>query len=64
MTYVKTGGHGCDGRQGQFQLAMNISMLVNLNFDSDGNMAPADGVGCEAAVSQNSDGTFSLIVYP
>ncbi|HEX8641276.1 MAG TPA: hypothetical protein VF704_08975 [Allosphingosinicella sp.] len=63
LAYSRTGGHGCDGNQGQFQLACNISMLVNLNFDADGNMAPADASGCEAAVSQDSDGTFSLIIY-
>ena len=63
LSYCKTSGHGCDGNQGEFQLQFNATDIVNLNFDSRGAMAPPDAVGCEAAVSQDSDGTFSLIVY-
>ncbi len=63
LTYARKDGHGCDGRQGQFQLAINIKMTVDLNFDSSGVMAPPSPVGCRAALSQNPDNTFTLIVY-
>lgn len=64
LAYCRKDGHGCNGRQGQFQLAMNIDMTVDLNFDAGGGMAnPSATVGCEAAVSSNGDGTYNLIVY-
>jgi hypothetical protein len=64
LAYRRKDGHGCNGEQGQFELAINISMLVDLNFDSDGGMAnPSSTSGCAAAVSQNGDGTYTLIVY-
>jgi len=64
LAYCRKDGHGCNGRQGQFQLALNIDMTVNLNFDADGVMEnPSATVGCEAAVSSNGDGTYNLIVY-
>ena len=37
-------GRGCDGRQGQFQLEINSTMTVDLNFDSDGNMAEPSAI--------------------
>ncbi len=64
LDYSRKDGHGCGGRQGQFQLEMNIDMTVDLNFDADGVMAnPSATSGCQAAVSSNSDGTYNLIVY-
>src|SRR5687768_13509394 len=51
LGYCRKDGHGCDGGQGQFQLAMNINMTVDLNFDADGGMAnPGGSSGCNAAV--------------
>jgi hypothetical protein len=41
LSYVRTDGHGCDGEQGYFQLAIvgtAGTLLVALNFDSDANM--------------------------
>lgn len=64
LGYCRKDGHGCDGRQGQFQLAMNINRTVDLNFDSGGGMSPPGATsGCQVALSSNADGTFTLIVY-
>ena len=63
LNYVKTSGHGCDGKQGQFELSFNISMLVDLHLDSNAAMAPPTPSGCNAAMSQDPDGTYRLIVY-
>ena len=63
VAYCRKDGHGCNGEQGQFQLDINITMSVALNFDADGGMASPVASGCSAAMSQNSDGTYTLIVY-
>jgi hypothetical protein len=63
LPYCRKDGHGCNGEQGVFQLDINVSMTVGLNFDSDGGMASPVSSGCAAALSQNADGTYSLIVY-
>lgn len=65
MPYVRTDGHGCNGRQGQFTLALNSTQTVFMNFDSHGAMAPiAPSPGFGAWLAQNPDGTYSLIIGP
>ncbi|RZJ32502.1 MAG: hypothetical protein EON86_20835 [Brevundimonas sp.] len=64
LGYCRKDGHGCNGRQGQFQLEINSGMTVDLNFDADGNMAePSATSGCQAAVSPGPGSTYNLIVY-
>jgi len=63
LSYVKTSGHGCDGRQGEFELSFNVTKLVDLNFDSNADMAAPVATGCNAAMSRDSDGSYRLIVY-
>lgn len=65
MFYVRTDGHGCNGRQGQFELAIESDLLVDLNFDSNGDIVLSvtpNNFGCY--LSQNGDGTYSLVVGP
>jgi hypothetical protein len=39
-------------------------MTVSLNFDSHGELAPPpSAIGCQATLTKNKDGTFTLIVY-
>jgi hypothetical protein len=46
FTYVRTDGHGCDGRQGQFEVGVFFVkplggqqfFRIQLDFDSDGNI--------------------------
>jgi hypothetical protein len=65
MVYVRTDGHGCNGRQGQFQFAMNSTMLLNMDFDSGGGIEISDQPSTFAAyLSQNGNGTYTLVVGP
>ncbi len=63
MVFLRTDGHGCNGRQGQFQLSFESTMLLNLDFDSGGNIEisnPPSGFG--AWMCHNNDGSYTLIV--
>jgi hypothetical protein len=65
MFYVRTDGHGCNSRQGQFTLSLNSQFSIVMNFDSNGAMAPiAPSGGFGAWLAQNNDNTFTLIVGP
>jgi hypothetical protein len=67
LTYCRTDGHGCNGRQGQFTLELNAGQSsIFLNFDSNGFMSEASPSpnGPNAQVIENTDGTFRLNIYP
>ena len=51
LPYLRKDGHSCDGKQGNFSLLINSTMRVDLNFDSGGNMADPNPVGCNAGLS-------------
>lgn len=62
LPYCRKDGHGCDGEQGYFQLDINVTMTVALNFDSNGAMGNPNTNNCNAAVSQLGS-AYQLIVY-
>ncbi|MFC3578866.1 hypothetical protein [Sphingomonas hylomeconis] len=63
FTYQRTDGHGCNGRQGQFQLSFESNYTANLDFDGDANLELSDvPTNFGAYLSQNSDGNYSLVV--
>jgi hypothetical protein len=70
LPYVRTGGHGCDGKQGQFQLAITTPStgLVNFDFDSNGNIefTPPWPVPPQisAALRHENDGTYTCVLNP
>ena len=65
LFFCRKDGHGCNGQQGVFQIGLNSNMLVNLNFDSGGNMGGiSTSGGFGAYMAQDPDGTYSLIVGP
>ncbi len=65
MFYVRTDGHGCNGRQGQFTMSLNGNNSVFMNFDGGGGMAPIQPSGGFGAwLAQNSDNSYTLIVGP
>lgn len=63
MVYCRTDGHGCNGRQGQFQFAFNSNKLLNMDFDSGGSIEISNPPsGFAAYLCSDSDGTFTLVV--
>ena len=63
FTYQRTDGHGCNGRQGQFQLSFESDHLLDMEFDGDGEMqittVPSD---FGAYLNADKDGNFTLVV--
>lgn len=69
LDYLRTDGHGCNGRQGQFIARLTVadkSDQQEFNFDSDGGLALGDPKPTEftGLLSQNSDGSYTYTVYP
>ena len=69
MFFCRTGGHGCNGEQGTFQLTVygmpqgDTIITQGFNFDADGNLSLDQdggwmGPNMEAPLSTNPDGTF------
>jgi len=63
FVYSRTDGHGCNGRQGQFQLSFESDYLLDLDFDGDGEMeittVPTD---FGAYLNPDKDGNYTLVV--
>ena len=63
FVYARTDGHGCNGRQGQFQLSFESDHLLDMEFDGDGDMqittVPSD---FGAYLNADKDGNFTLVV--
>ena len=65
FTYVRTDGHGCNGRQGQFQLSFESNFLLNMDFDGNGDIEiSAVPTTFGAFLSGNPDGNYTLVVGP
>lgn len=65
LAYVRTDGHGCNGRQGEFELAVDASLKVQLNFDSHGSIQLSSApTNFGAYISQDANGSFNLVVGP
>lgn len=63
FVYQRTDGHGCNGRQGQFQLSFESSYLANFDFDGDGNIELSQTpTNFGAYLSADKDGNYSLVV--
>ena len=63
--FCRTDGHGCDGEQGEFEIAFNSTYYVDLNFDSNGNIGiSSPPTNFFALLSQVPGGTYTLVVGP
>ncbi|MFB9315423.1 hypothetical protein [Nocardioides plantarum] len=61
--YVRTDGHGCDGRQGQFQLSIESKYLLDLDFDGNANIQiSTTPTTFGAFLAPNKDGSSTLVV--
>lgn len=62
FTYQRTDGHGCNGRQGEFQLAFESEYYTDMNFDGDGEIQIGASTNCSAFLFQNGDSNYTMIV--
>ena len=63
FTCALTDDHGCSGRQGTFQLSIESNLLLNMDFDGNGDIEistePSD---FGAFLYGNKDGNYTLAV--
>lgn len=65
LTFCRTDGHGCNGRQGQFQISIDSKDRIDLNFDSHGDIGITSvPTAFFALLGQNSDNSYTLVVGP
>jgi hypothetical protein len=68
LNYRRTDGHGCNGRQGEFALSINVGgrdYVQQFDCDSDGNLrALGQAPGLEIFVKQVSGGNYACAFGP
>lgn len=63
FVYQRTDGHGCNGEQGYFQIAFDSDYLVDMNFDSDGDIQIGGTTNnMSAFLLGDADGNYTMIV--
>jgi hypothetical protein len=63
FVYQRTDGHGCNGRQGQFQLSFESRFLLDMDFDADANIEITTAPTTFGAfLNADKDGNYTLVV--
>jgi hypothetical protein len=68
LYFIRKDGHGCNGRQGQFALAVTVggrSFIQPFDFDANGGIEVSNAVpGISVYLKQIQGGTFDLALCP